>query len=211
MKHVYAIAESYHGLKEYPGAKHNAKILSMFARSGHNWVKEDETPWCAAFVGACLGEAGLKSTGKLNARSYLKWGVPVKFEKAQKGDVVILWRKSYEGPLGHVGFFHDYGKDMGYVELLGGNQGDEVSIKEYSTSRILGIRRARPKKQKIRKSKTMQASATALAATGCQMLSHLGGLDPIVQYILVATAGIAAVALIVVMRERIIKWNEGDD
>ena len=52
-------------------------------------MADDESPWCAAFVGAVLAECGLAGTGSLTARSYLKWGVP--------GDIAVLWRGARDG------------------------------------------------------------------------------------------------------------------
>src|SRR5215211_6690528 len=57
-------------LKEAQGPANNATIVEMFRVSGHPEVKDDETPWCAAFVGACLRLSGYKSSGSLGARSY---------------------------------------------------------------------------------------------------------------------------------------------
>jgi len=45
-------------LKEAQGPANNATIVEMFRVSGHPEVKDDETPWCAAFVGACLRLSG---------------------------------------------------------------------------------------------------------------------------------------------------------
>jgi hypothetical protein len=62
-------------------------------------------------------------------------------------DVVVLKRGSGKQPgpdvinaPGHVGFFagYEYGNK---IYLLGGNQGDTVSIAAYDTNRVLGIRR----------------------------------------------------------------------
>ena len=76
------------GTKEVKGQKDNPKIVQYFADVGHSWVKDDETAWCAAFVGSCLEKAGLTSTRALNARSYLKWGR--KISKPVVGCVVIF-------------------------------------------------------------------------------------------------------------------------
>ena len=64
---IMSISNEYKGLTEWPGAKNNPEIVALFAAVGHEWVKDDETPWCAAFVGSVLAEAGLSNTGKLNA------------------------------------------------------------------------------------------------------------------------------------------------
>ncbi|QDC11288.1 TIGR02594 family protein [Oceanicola sp. D3] len=128
------------GLSEWPGTKHNPEVIAFFEASGHGNVRDDETPWCAAFVGAVLAEIGLTGTGKLNARSYLDWGEKVEFSAARPGDVVVLWRGSPDGWQGHVAFLVGFNGDK--VILRGGNQGNKVSDQRYPVSRILGIRRA---------------------------------------------------------------------
>lgn len=127
------------GVKEWGGSRHNPVVVEYFREIGHSWIKDDETAWCAAFVGAILKRVGLPHTGKLNARSYLNWGEPVALEDAQKGDVVVFWRGSRSGWQGHVGFFSEQVGNN--ISVLGGNQGNSVSISPYSKNKLLGIRR----------------------------------------------------------------------
>ena len=100
---AYQLARADEGTWEYADG-HNPKILQYFADVGHSEVKDDETAWCAAFVGAMLKRAGMPHTGKLNARSYLDWGDEVALEDAQEGDIVVFWRGTPDGWQGHVGF-----------------------------------------------------------------------------------------------------------
>jgi len=134
--YAFKVASEYLGLKEYPGAKHNKKIVQMFADSGHSWVQDDETPWCAAFVGSVLNQIGVQGSGKLNARSYLDWGEET--DEPEKGDIVVYWRGSKDSWKGHVGFFAGWDGDN--ILTLGGNQGNRVSIKPYHKNRLLGFR-----------------------------------------------------------------------
>lgn len=131
------IAQGYMGEKEISGSKHNPKIIEWFDMVGHGWVKDDETAWCAAFVGAVLEEAGYKGTGSLAARSYLKWGKKV--EKPSYGDIVVFWRGSKNGWQGHVAFYVK--ETANYVYVLGGNQSNSVNIARYPKSRVLGYRK----------------------------------------------------------------------
>lgn len=133
-------AGQYLGTEEWPGARQNPAVLGFFEKSGNPQVRDDETAWCAAFVGAVLAELGLPNTGRLNARSYLEWGAPVGMANAVPGDVFILWRGNPEGWQGHVAFLVGFDGDK--VLLRGGNQGNRVSDIAYPASRILGIRRA---------------------------------------------------------------------
>lgn len=135
----FEIAQSYIGTTEGPGPEDNPAIMEMYASVGHDWVEHDSVAWCAAFVGHCLEKAGLRSTRRLNARSYLDWGIPVDVVDAQPGDIVVFSRgsKSWQG---HVGFFVKTAGSM--IEVLGGNQSDAVTIQRYAKSRLLGVRRA---------------------------------------------------------------------
>jgi uncharacterized protein (TIGR02594 family) len=67
----------------------------------------------------------------------LDWG-GVSLNFPVYGCVVVLWRGSREGVLGHVGFF--VGMQDQNLLLLGGNQGNEVSIRPYPKQRVLGLR-----------------------------------------------------------------------
>lgn len=133
----FNVAQKLIGLSEIAGGEHNPLILKMFAASGHSWVKDDETSWCAAFVGYCLDKAGLKGTGELNARSYLDWGNKV--DKIEKGAVAVFWRESPDSWKGHVAFCTGRVKP-GYIEVLGGNQSNSVNKAWYPTDRLLGLR-----------------------------------------------------------------------
>lgn len=136
----YAIARTYIGTKEAPGPANNPIIMQMYATVSHDWVEHDSVAWCAAFVGHCIERAGLRSTRKLNARSYLDWGVHVDLADAQEGDLVIFSRGDPSGWQGHVGFLV---RELGAsIEVLGGNQADAVNVRRYSKARLLGVRRA---------------------------------------------------------------------
>lgn len=131
------LAATYEGLREWPGQRHNPKILEWFKKVGHAWVKNDELPWCAAFVGGVLEECGIQSAGKLQARSYLKWGRFL--DNPTQGCVVVFWRGSKLGFKGHIGFVVGQTKD-GDLMVLGGNQGDAVNIRRFKRDRVLGYR-----------------------------------------------------------------------
>jgi len=129
----FAIAHGELGVHEIAGPQHNPRVVAYFDAIGRPEVKDDETPWCAAFVGACLERAGIPSTKSAWARDYLKWGVGT--TSPQPGTVVVLDRGN---GYGHVGFF--VRRDREHVWLLGGNQNDEVNIASFPVSRVLGYR-----------------------------------------------------------------------
>jgi uncharacterized protein (TIGR02594 family) len=97
----------------------------------------DETAWCSAFVNWCMLMAGFPGSGQANARSWLNWG-GVSLDFPVYGSVIVLWRENRNGPLGHVGLFVKMQGDN--LLLLGGNQGNAVSIRPYSKERVIGIR-----------------------------------------------------------------------
>lgn len=131
------IAQGYLGQAEKKGPQHNAHVLKWWKDIGAPFA-DDETPWCGAFVGGVLVEAGIKPVaGGASARAWLK--MPVKLDKPAVGCVVIFWRGSKSGTSGHVGFV--VGKDKrGNLMVLGGNQGDAVTIKPFGAERVLGYR-----------------------------------------------------------------------
>lgn len=95
--------------------------------------------WCAAFVNSTLKQAGLPGTNSNMARSFLNYGQPV--QQPQRGDIAVFSRGDPNGPFGHVGFFDGY-DDKGNIKVLGGNQGNAVSIASYPAQQLLGFRRA---------------------------------------------------------------------
>lgn len=126
-------ARKYLGQKEIAGVKHNPLILKwwMLIRAPFS---DDETPWCAGFVGGILESCNIKSSRSASARSYLNWGIGLKTPVV--GSIVVFSRPGSAWS-GHVGFV--VGKDrVGNLLVLGGNQGDAVSIRAFPMNRVLG-------------------------------------------------------------------------
>lgn len=145
MKTAYELAKAEIGVKEIVGDKDNPVVIGYFRDSFNPQIKDDETAWCAAFVGAMLERSGVASTRVLTARSYLNWGVPVSLADAEKGDIVVFSRgnSSWQG---HVGFLDR--KSDTHIWLLGGNQQNAVNVTKYAivskNGSLLGIRRPSP-------------------------------------------------------------------
>jgi len=132
------IAESYLGLKEIKGVRHNPTILGWLRDFGKNigrWGKSrDETPWCAVFVSHVLASAGYATTESALAASYATYGKP---SKLIPGAVIVIKRKktgadSATGSRAgyHVGFLLRASRGRYYI--LGGNQGNSVSRRWFS-------------------------------------------------------------------------------
>lgn len=128
----YDKALEFVGQREIKGVKHNPLILKMWAAIRAPFT-DDETPWCAAFVGSCLEAVGIKSTRSPRARSYETWGVPMR--EGAIGAVLVFSRGTGAG---HVGFYA--GEDNTAYHVLGGNQGDAVNISRLPKSRLVAIR-----------------------------------------------------------------------
>ena len=136
----YQVALTMYGIKEVTGKEDNPKIIQMFDDLGYDGkALKDETSWCAAFVNWVLLVCGYTNTGKLNARSFLDLDSEV--EEASLGDIVIFWREDPDSWKGHVGFYIT--ERNGWIYCLGGNQSNQVNIKAYPKSRLLGYRKPR--------------------------------------------------------------------
>lgn len=130
-------ARQYLGMKEIHGPHHNPRILDLW-KAVKVPVGNDEVAWCGAFVGGVLAEVGIHPPAQPGAaRSYLS--LPVSLDKPAYGCIVVFWRGKRAGWSGHVGFV--VGEDKrGNLMVLGGNQGDMVSIKPFDKGRVLGYR-----------------------------------------------------------------------
>lgn len=132
---AYQVASRYLGIGEVVGSTSNPAILAMLTLDT-NWPTDDETPWCSAFANWVCFQLGLPRSKSLAAVSWLGVGTIVDLDEAEIGlDVVILSRDGG----GHVGFYA--GMDGDRVKILGGNQGDHVSISAFPIDRIVGVRR----------------------------------------------------------------------
>ena len=131
------VAASFVGFTE---TEHKDVISSFIKNAVGMDINPADTAWCAAFINGALGAKGVKGTDKLNARSFLNWGEEV--VEPSKGDVVVFSRGNPSGWQGHVGFYVGPSEREGYIRVLGGNQGNKVSIKDYPTNQLLGYRRA---------------------------------------------------------------------
>lgn len=126
------LARSHIGTAEIAGIKHNAKVVSWW-QAIRAPFRDDETPWCAAFVGAMLEMSGIRSTRSAAARSYARWGTAI--NPPAVGAVVVFSRPGNSWS-GHVGFA--VGRDQaGNIMCLGGNQGNAVNIRPFAPGRVI--------------------------------------------------------------------------
>lgn len=134
-------ARKHIGLHEIKGKQNNPVLVQMlkdmgkYSTESKAWYTDDETPWCGLFVGHCLGVVGrfvVKNWFRASA-----WNDNVSMFKLSSpayGCIVTFARQGG----GHVGFV--VGKDsMGNLMVLGGNQGDSVSIAAFAPHRATGF------------------------------------------------------------------------
>lgn len=126
------------GVAEVAGPQSNPLIIGWGKRLKIDY-RSDETSWCGLFVAHCIRTAlahePLPAT-PLAARSWQRFGVacPV----PQPGAVMCFWRVSRSDWRGHVGFY--VGEDASAYHILGGNQGDAVTVARFAKSRFLAAR-----------------------------------------------------------------------
>lgn len=132
--HWLVLAREKIGQREIKGPKHNSWIAAAWGRLGAKWFNDDETPWCGLFVADCLERAGRKILPPAEfprALAWAKWGQPC---TPMVGAVVVFQRQGG----GHVGFLVGESAENYYV--LGGNQGDMVSIAPIAKARAVAVR-----------------------------------------------------------------------
>lgn len=127
------------GTREAPGAANNPTIMGWAKRLGTKFLgmvyNADSVPWCGLFVATCISEAGLDPVKiAVRASSWATWGQGLPFSKAAPGAVLVFQRPGG----GHVGFY--VGEDDTAFHVLGGNQGDAVSVARIAKSRCVACR-----------------------------------------------------------------------
>jgi len=144
----------YKGLEIVSGLKEDTEFGEKAIGGFYDSVAEGqglsatENAWCAAFVHYILTELGadtLKGLGGQRARKYIDYGSPVdNIKDSQEGDIVIFDFNG-DGKGDHVAFYAGTRitdqDNPNKISVVGGNQGDEVSLISRSTKDVLGIRR----------------------------------------------------------------------
>jgi len=130
-------AQRYLGITEIAGEKDHPLIRWWHSLTTMGEAT-DEVPWCSSFVNGVCWDEKMDRTGSAAARSWLDIGESIELEDAIVGDIVILKRGS-NPKSGHVGFYA--GREGIKIRILGGNQGNTVSIVSFPKTRLLGVRR----------------------------------------------------------------------
>lgn len=129
----FAREELAKDVKEAPGSADNPRIVAYHA-STVGGPSPDSVPWCSSFVNWCVEQAGQHGTRSKWALSWdeMHWGTDVT-TTPQPGDIAVFERRWVENGInklgGHVGFY--VASDDNSVTVLGGNQGNRVSIANF--------------------------------------------------------------------------------
>jgi uncharacterized protein (TIGR02594 family) len=128
-----------YGTIETPGPGNNPSIMTWAKKVKLSaQYKADSTAWCGLFMAYVALQSGWDAVpNPLLARSWRAFGKRAK--TPMLGDVLVFWRESRKGFKGHVGIYIAEDGEAYYV--LGGNQGDKVSIKRIAKTRLLEARR----------------------------------------------------------------------
>ena len=199
MQHM-TVAYAQLGVEETSGPGATPAIVEYFRQAGRADVVSDEVPWCAAFVAACLSQGGCRSevekipkARRLLARAFLDIGTPL--DEPLAGAIAVFERPEAGPTSGHVGFV--VGATETHVHVLGGNQGNSVSIKPYPRARLIGLRWPVPplteKQIQVDGSRTMDRTARSridtVKAAGVELVEQGAGINPLDTGELTALAG----------------------
>jgi len=129
------------GTREAAGSANNATILGWAKLLGLKILgiayNADSVPWCGLFVAHCLRAAGVDLSGMtvgVRAKAWATWGANLGADVLAPGAILVFDR---EGG-GHVAFY--VGEDATHYHVLGGNQGDRVSIMRLAKGRCVARR-----------------------------------------------------------------------
>jgi len=140
------------GLFEYADSSTNPTLRKMFHKVGEflginlDSYDDSKLSWCGIFMTFIFIESGLKDfipNKPLTARNWQKltnhqdWE-EISLKDAKSGDVVVFWRVCKNCWQGHVALFVNKRNER-KIRVLGGNQDNGVTVRSYSSNRIIKI------------------------------------------------------------------------
>lgn len=122
---------AHYGLTEIPGTASNPVIMNWAKEVGAaSYYSNDDTPWCALAMSHAAKAAGKPlPPDPLAAKNWAKFGVGI--SRPMLGDVVVFPH--------HVALY--VGETATSFALLGGNQGDRLSIANFLKAGAIAFRR----------------------------------------------------------------------
>ena len=120
------------GQCETRGPNDSPWIRRMLKKLNATWLLGQ--PWCGGAVAKWMGDYNIPiPTEWYRAKAWATWGTELKGPRT--GCIVVFSRQGG----GHVGLIVGSTENGNYL-VLGGNQGDTVSIREFSHERVLAFR-----------------------------------------------------------------------
>ena len=124
---MLAQAQQYKGLHE---VKNNKTLRAALG------INPARTPWCGHFMGMVARKSGRSPPQSFGfARSWLRFGAPVKLAYARAGDIVVV----RTGRGYHVGILSTLSKST--AQLIGGNQSGGVRVSQFARGQVVAVRR----------------------------------------------------------------------
>lgn len=130
-------ARSLIGIREVPGKGNNSTIMGWAKKLGAKILgityTADSVPWCGLYAAHVMEHCGFAPPPiAVRASEWGKWGR--KLLSPRPGCILTFTRDGG----GHVGFY--VGEDDTHLHVLGGNQGDAVSITRIPKTRLSEMR-----------------------------------------------------------------------
>ncbi len=123
------------GEQEVTGPASNPTVLGWIRRWLPRATDDSTTAWCAVWVSQVMASCGLEVPATpFRAHSWLAWGTST--EDPTLGDVAVMIR---DGGF-HVGIVLRATSES--IWLVGGNQGNAVSVARFDRKRVVQVRRA---------------------------------------------------------------------
>jgi uncharacterized protein (TIGR02594 family) len=141
-------AQGYLGWNETGQKQELIDFLNKYSGTVFKDVAGDVNAWCARFVSAVLQQNGIQNPQTASARAFAQFGQSVwkqgdgdkGMENVKPGDIVVFTR----GKSGHVAFVNSVDLQKRTMDVLGGNQGNAVSVRRrsFDDPNLMTIRRA---------------------------------------------------------------------
>ncbi len=125
----------YLPIKKIVNGEKESKVYDLEIENNHNFIANDICVHnCGLYIGIIMKRAGRQVVkDPLWARNWANFGIPSPFPML--GDVLVFSRESG----GHVGLY--VGEDKSSYHVLGGNQGNAVSVTRILKDRLIASRR----------------------------------------------------------------------
>lgn len=135
------------GIREIAGPSSHPQILAWLKRTEQLYptdlnIDDSQYAWCGVFVGNMVLDERASNPAMPAPPKYFQgaarwktWGKEIAFKAAQRGDVVVLLRTGGY----HVAIVS--GITATGIKVIGGNQGNALSVAEYPWNRVVAVRR----------------------------------------------------------------------